>query len=200
MSMTRCPICQYWTAPCAACMSAHLRAQMPRPIAVGLYENPEDIRAKFAALTAERDALKEDRDNWQHNSANAAPIIDALKAEVERLKRDQRDALKAEVAQMKEIVDKWGRLIAACPPTSIKQTTTRQCDKCGSPYVWDKAHIDELINSREVLKSKMGEMTKALEHVSVIVFDTYSNAQKLPWEAIEQNCRQAVNIIKDALA
>ena len=48
-------------------------------------------------------------------------------------------------------------------------------------------------------KEKLDIALKALNFADTILFDTYSNAQKLSWQQIEENCRSGCRVTKAAL-
>lgn len=45
-----------------------------------------------------------------------------------------------------------------------------------------------------------GKLKRLVKEADVYVFDTYSNAQKLPWQHVEENCRQAMLVLKKITA
>ena len=58
---------------------------------------------------------------------------------------------------------------------------------------------EKLMNQLKIMSDALDISRKALKYADSVLFDTYSNAQKLTWQEIEENCRSGCEETNKAL-
>ncbi len=120
--------------------------------------------------------------------------LGALRAQAEDAERSRDAAIGRCVAAQERVEELEARLVCGHRKAD-NDDSYGGCVFCGfkDGYHEYEAELKEA-------EARLAKVMPPLYTAERIVFDTYSNAQKLPWGEVEANCKEAMRLLQSALA